>query len=243
MNPTSTFGQAWNDQVRDLTRKPGGLLNIENTEWARRFDEKKGKFAPQKGEFMDLAAQFVECLLNENVPAAVARDILGTLRQLITEPGKQYSSFPTQINNCLLEYINAKLLWQSQIVWPLPGPGIDGAGKQPDYTVDGYAIDAACGDHVRAQSPKDVTEMIAAIADALNDKLKTYKQPQVRVVIDVSDSRGVAEIGTRPQDRPAWAGLVTEVIGRVRDLARLYEIDIVVAPTVVFQFRSDTRYT
>jgi hypothetical protein len=242
MNPTATFGSTWDVQVKNLIAKNGGLLNVRNGEWKSRFTGKNAKFAKQEGEFRKLAAELVESLLNDNVSAEVARDLLGALRQLITKPGAQYSNFPSQINNCLLEYINAKALWRAQIVWPLPGPGIDGAGKEPDYTVAGFGIDGACGDHIRAQAPRDAQAMIAAIADALNEKLNTYEQPQVRVVIDTSESCATADIGNRPQDRQAWAGLVAEAVKDVRQVARLYELDIVVAPTVVLQFLNGTDY-
>ncbi len=242
MHPQGTFSQAWGAQVRNLTGQAGGILNEQNGEWSRRFTGSKAEFAGKTGNFKNLADQFVASLLDDNAPAGNARAVLTALRQLITRPGGQYTSFPTTINNCLLEYINAKLLWQAGTTWPLPGPGIDSAGKEPDYQVSGMPIDQACGDHIRAQSPKTPQDMTKEITKSLNEKLGTYQQPQVRVIIDASESSATQTIGTTQQHRQAWATQVAQATPGVPELARLHEIGIVVDPAVAFTFIKGTDF-
>jgi hypothetical protein len=244
MHPT-TFAQAWLAQVQNLTAKEGGLLNVQNGEWKRRFTGSNAQFSAQSQSFQALAAQMVTSLLDDNVPAGDAKDVLRALRQLITLPNKQYTNFPSTLNNCLLEYINAKALWRSQITWPLPGPGVDTGGKEPDYQIDGVHLGQGCGDHIRAMAPKNSQEMTTAITKDLNEKLHTYKQQEVRVIVDVSDAEATSNIGKTAQDRPAWAALVTNAIKDVPERARLSEIDVVVDPAhpaIVWQFLKGRDY-
>jgi hypothetical protein len=245
MQPT-TFSSFWIVAIKGLT-VDGGLLSLDNSEWKARFGP-GGKWVDKKDEFIKLAALFVGSLADDGAPASAARALLVQLRSLFRKPTDHpnASNFPSQLYNCLLEFISAKQCWVAGFAWPLPGPGINEPGtKKPDYLVleHNSVVDGQVGDHVRAASPKTEPALIVQITSDLGDKLNTYKDSHVRVIIDASASEAVAVIGDH--SRGAWGPRIAQAVANVNPQdrrARLVEVILIVAQDGALSFKRGTDF-
>jgi hypothetical protein len=148
------------------------------------------------------------------------------------------SSFPTSSENNLIEYINAKLLWQAGDTALRPGATIETRNKKnepkaqmkPDYLSDGGLI----GDCVRIKKPTASTKaLIENLAADVTDKLTTYPDLRVRVVVDMSGSGpgAAALVQDLAESKRAMITELKQIEHAI--LSRLPQVDVVLPGDVV----------
>jgi hypothetical protein len=160
------------------------------------------------------------------------------------------SRFPTGLYADLLEVINAKRLWQtgSQELGPWP---FDASALKPDYVVGappampgGGSVDEQAaafyqnvgqvGDHVRITGRRTLDDVVAQFGYNVANKLSTYRDKQVRVVVDIADNEPLHA----PYDQREFAN---RLLARLRNIDpaarnRLIQVDAV-TPTGILRFR------
>jgi hypothetical protein len=243
-----TFRQAWGKKIDALTEKDG-LLDPTSTSFSNKVKQKPdGPGLLNREDFVALVKKLKDALLDDT--AANARKALAELRgQFIAEETSEKASkntgekttqalsvFPTTVEHILLEYINAKLLWESGQKWPMPfKEDIGGTKRHPDYLVrqempsgkgevpsgkgevpsgkeevtSGKEEVREYGEHV---SVKDKNDLIRAIGREINKKLYAYEGYKLRVVVDVTSSPAVQALIEEDDSEAAWISRIKEAV-------------------------------
>jgi hypothetical protein len=229
------FSAAWATKIRELN-KGNGPLGPENAEWNNRFHGNKAKFADKEEAFTKLAQLFVDTLCDDYAEASQSKAILLQMRELFrTGTYENQSNFPSSAYTTMLEYINAKRMWENNMTWVLPGLGTEGEHvDKPDYLVHNGANDEA-GDHVRAQAGKTEDELVKQVGGSINQKLVKYPTLRLHVVVDVSEAPCVHDIS---DDRQSWVTRVAKAVANHvvgNGASRLLEV-VIVYPGGVWSF-------
>ncbi|WP_190020355.1 hypothetical protein [Streptomyces hiroshimensis] len=207
---------------------------------------------PQAGE---LADSLKASLLDPGAGAEEAKQLLLDLwKACRSEKDKKApardgvpgpSRFPVGVYNDLHELINAKRLWQSGDRQLHPWPFNEGA-KKPDYVVadasperaqgtaaEFYASADLVGDHVKVTGAKTVDDAVERFGKNVGDKLHTYDDKRVRVMVDLTDNAVL-------RNGPPAEELKQRLCARLKQLKppadRLVQVDAVL-PGAVFTFR------
>jgi hypothetical protein len=177
-------------------------------------------------------------LKNPAITASACRSELEAVRAVCrkADAHEAASSFPTNTENNLIEYVNAKLLWERGDTSLTPGTTVKTKNKKgqtadmkPDYDAGGII-----GDCVRIKKPAaPATALIDNIGADVTDKLTTYPELNVRVVIDMTGSGGGAEAL-----KADLADTKTKIIQRLKTIensiiSRMPRVDVVLPGDVV----------
>ena len=230
-----SWATAWGDAIRSLIDPDGkDLLSPRN-------GAVKPLFAKQP-QLADLAKAFAVSLLDETEPAGAAQQILDQIRLLFPVPDGAgghrplpASKFPTATYKCLLEFVSAKVLWQSGETWMLPGANKEGSELKPDYGVAGTAEVA---DHVVAQLGDTPEALGTRIGSDVTAKLAKYQTQAVRVIVQVTESPAYAYL--RGAGREDWRKLVgTALAGYQPEVLKPLSMVVIIAGGEAHQFTRD----
>lgn len=165
----------------------------------------------------------------------------------------QDRKIPTAMISELYEMVSAKVLYAAGDHSLLPGSDVKSENKKgaanavlkPDYFLRGdngsvgdlkggvVETDAAewtigrVGDHIRLAAPKTPKDVCTSVAVEALDKLTTYPQFMVSVVVDVTDSLGARDPDYAHVQKADFVGALKAAIRDVKTLGRLERLTVV----------------